>query len=79
MMHLLGLTLSTTECIWVGAALGWLTCGASVLVLPRLWRTRDVHALSREEIIALLAECADELRARPKPTEYPESWDDDIG
>jgi len=66
-MHFLWFTLSPVECMWIGAAIGWLACGASVLIVPTIWRVRDVRSLTKEDIVKLLGECADELRARLPP------------
>lgn len=64
MMHFLGFTLSPSECIWLGVALGWLACGASVLIVPTIWRIRDIRSLIDSELDNLIQECVDEYQAR---------------
>jgi hypothetical protein len=57
------MSLSPREVFMLGAALGWVICACCFVLIPS-WRYRDVRRQSTKEIIALLSECADELKFR---------------
>jgi hypothetical protein len=60
------MTLSPREVFMLGSAMGWVICACCFVLIPS-WRYRDVRRLSTKAIIALLTECADELKARAPP------------
>jgi len=51
--------MSPTECMFIGACIGWVGCALCFIFLPS-WRVHDIVRLNDEKLVALMQDCGAE-------------------